>query len=72
MYYPLLNKRELLECRDLEPHCNHWGRNVGCHGKHRDFMMKRCPKTCNACHPFISAINQNGKYYFMMFDKYLT
>ncbi|KAL3990523.1 Cysteine-rich secretory family protein [Acanthocheilonema viteae] len=46
------------ECRDLEPYCENWAQNVGCYSKHRNFMMKRCPKTCNTCHPFISAVNQ--------------
>ncbi|VDM21842.1 unnamed protein product, partial [Wuchereria bancrofti] len=46
------------ECRDFEPFCEHWAQNVGCYSKHRNFMMKRCPKTCNTCYPFFSAVNQ--------------
>ncbi|VDO07591.1 unnamed protein product [Brugia timori] len=50
------------ECRDFEPFCEHWARNVGCYSKHRNFMMKRCPKTCNTCYPFFSAVNQGDAH----------
>ncbi|EFO25165.2 hypothetical protein LOAG_03326 [Loa loa] len=46
------------ECQDLEPYCEYWVRNVGCYSKHRNFMIKRCSKTCNTCHPLFSAVNQ--------------
>ncbi|VDK72086.1 unnamed protein product [Litomosoides sigmodontis] len=35
------------ECQDLEPYCDYWAENVGCYSKHRNFMMKHCPATCN-------------------------
>uniref|UniRef100_A0A915PJW7 ShKT domain-containing protein n=1 Tax=Setaria digitata TaxID=48799 RepID=A0A915PJW7_9BILA len=49
------------ECRDLEQYCQYWAQSVGCNGNHRDFMMKRCPKTCNTCYLFITDINQAQK-----------
>ncbi|KAM3727379.1 GLIPR1-like protein [Dirofilaria immitis] len=49
------------ECRDLEPYCKYWSQTVGCNSHYRDFLLKRCPKTCNVCYPFIPAINQAHK-----------
>ncbi|VDM97263.1 unnamed protein product, partial [Onchocerca ochengi] len=45
-------------CRDLEPYCEYWARNIGCYSNYRDFMIRRCPKTCNICYPLISAKSQ--------------
>ncbi|OZC08512.1 SCP-like protein [Onchocerca flexuosa] len=52
------NKLYNCECRDLDPYCEYWARTIGCHSNYRDFMIKRCPKTCKICYPLISAKSQ--------------
>ncbi|VDM43566.1 unnamed protein product [Toxocara canis] len=46
-------------CMDLDSNCKAWAQNDGCNTK-REFMIKRCPRTCNACQESASIVNQGN------------
>uniref|UniRef100_A0A915AK97 ShKT domain-containing protein n=1 Tax=Parascaris univalens TaxID=6257 RepID=A0A915AK97_PARUN len=45
------------KCMDLDDNCEVWAQNGGC-DSNRNFMVRRCPRTCNACQESTSIVNQ--------------